>query len=61
MTHAARITQADIDRVMKSVKSGGHERAHIIMDLAKQRIEIILGESAAAQVANAEVWSDDDV
>jgi hypothetical protein len=61
MTAAARITQADIDRAMKSVKSGGHERARIVMDLANQRIEIILGESAAAPAADAEEWSVDDI
>lgn len=45
MTAAARISQADMERATKAVKSAGYERARIIMDLAKQKIEIIIGES----------------
>lgn len=45
MTAPARITQADMDRAMKSVKAGGFDRARIVMDLAKSRIEVIVGES----------------
>lgn len=44
MTVAARITQADMDRATKAVKSAGFERARIVMDLSKARIEIIIGE-----------------
>ena len=61
MTAAARITQADIDRAMKSVKTHGHEQARIVMDLANQRIEIILGGSAVAPATDAEEWSVDDL
>jgi hypothetical protein len=61
MTAAARITQADMDRAARTVRTAGFERARIVMDLANQRIEIILGESAAAPATDAEEWSDDDV
>ncbi|MDE1915002.1 MAG: hypothetical protein KGJ57_05045 [Sphingomonadales bacterium] len=57
MTRRARIGQADIDR---AVRTAGFERARIVMDLAKQRIEIILGESTAEK-ADAEEWSVDDL
>lgn len=45
MTMPARICQADMERATKAVKAAGYERARIIMDLAKQQIEIIIGES----------------
>jgi len=45
MTAPARITQADMDRATKSVKSAGYERARIIMDLAHGKIEIIVGDA----------------
>ena len=60
MTIPARITQADMERATKAVKSAGFERARIVMDFAKRRIEVILGESAE-QPASTEEWSDDDV
>ena len=47
MTAPARITQADIDRAAKSVKAAGFARARIVMDLANQKIEIIIGEEPA--------------
>lgn len=59
MTAAARITQADMDRATKAVAKAGLERARIVMDLAKQKIEIIIGESGPA--VGSEEWSDDDV
>ena len=43
MTAPARITQADIDRATKAVKTAGFERARIVMDLAQAKIEIIIG------------------
>lgn len=52
MTAPARITQADIDRAAKAVRAGGFERARIVMDLAKGRIEIIIGESGPEPVLN---------
>lgn len=47
MTAAARITQADMERATKAVKAASLERARIVMDLARARIEIIIGESEA--------------
>ncbi len=45
MTAPARISQADMERAVKSVKAGGFERTRIVMDLEKNRIEVIIGES----------------
>jgi hypothetical protein len=45
MTVAARISQADVERATKAVRAAGIERARIVLDLAKQKIEIIIGES----------------
>ncbi len=59
MTAPARITQADMDRATKSVAAAGFNRARIVMDLAKARIEIIVGETG--NDTPAEPWSDDDV
>lgn len=52
MTLPARITQDDMNRATKSVKEAGFERARIIMDLEKRRIEIIIGEEADAPASN---------
>jgi len=60
MTSPARITQADMDRATKAVAAAKIERARIIMDLANQRIEIIIGEPAN-ESAGAQTWDDDDV
>lgn len=59
MTAPARITQADVDRATKAVAAAKLERARIILDLEKRRIEIIIGESA--NDADADEWTDDDV
>ena len=37
-----------------------YERARIVLDLAKQKIEIIIGESVQDEPA-PDTWSDDDV
>lgn len=47
MTAPARISQADMERATKAVKSAGIERAKIIMDLSKQQIVVIIGEAAS--------------
>ncbi|WP_156029197.1 hypothetical protein [Sphingobium sp. DC-2] len=47
MTAPARITQADMDRAAKAVRAGGFERARIVMDLEKRRIEVIIGDAVA--------------
>lgn len=60
MTEPARIKQADIERAVKALRAAGIERARVVMDLAKQQIEIIIDESAGQEAA-PEVWSDDDV
>lgn len=51
MTAPARISQADMERVTKSVVAAGIDRARIVMDLANQRIEIIIGNSGAGTAA----------
>lgn len=66
MTAPARITQADVDRATKAVKSAGFERARIVMDLARSKIEIIIGDTAADSpivdpAHEQPAWSDDDV
>jgi hypothetical protein len=61
MTAPARITQDDMTRAAKAVRAAGLDRARIVMDLASQRIEIIIGESASAPAAPPEVWTDEDV
>ena len=43
MSAPARITQADIDRATKAAAK--LERARVILDFDKRRIEIIIGES----------------
>lgn len=47
MTAPARITQADMDRATKAVKTAGFERARIVMDLVHGRIEVIIGAADA--------------
>ncbi len=54
MTAAARITQADMDRAVKAVKSGGYERARIVMDLAKSCIVVIIGEPSDSEPTGSE-------
>jgi hypothetical protein len=60
VTAAARISQADMERATKAVKAAGFDRARIIMDLAKAKIEVIIGESPGEEPPAGE-WSDDDV
>ncbi len=60
MTAPARITQADMERAIKSASKA--ERARVIFRLDRAEIEVIIGESVSEQsnVATDE-WSDDDV
>ncbi len=44
MTVPARISQDDMTRAVKAVRAGGYEHARIVMDLAQQRITVIIGE-----------------
>ena len=61
MTAVARITQADMERATKAVKVAGFERARIVMDLARAKIEVIIGESEAIQPSTDGEWTDEDV
>lgn len=58
MTAPARISQADMERATKAVAAAKLERARIVIDLEKKRIEIIIGESPANDMGD---WGDDDV
>lgn len=58
MTAAARISQADMERATKAVKAAGFDRARIVMDLKKQKIEVIIGESAEP-TAEYNPWDDE--
>ena len=60
MTAAARITQPDMERAFKAMRSAGYEHGRVVMDLANQRIEVIIGAMANEPI-NAEEWSDEDV
>jgi len=48
-----------MERAAKAVRAAGFERARIIMDLAKAKIEVIIGESGIEDSPEEE-WSDDD-
>lgn len=58
MTAPARISQADMERAAKAVKAAGIERARIVMDLEKKRIEVIIGESGEPSVTH-NPWDDE--
>lgn len=58
MTAPARITQAEMDRALKSVAASGLERARVIMDLRRARIEVIIGGDSAPEPIDA--WDDGD-
>lgn len=60
MSAPARITQADMERATKAVKAAGFERARISMDLAKRKIDIIIGEEGES-TPDPEEWGDDDI
>lgn len=58
MTAPARITQTDMERATKAVRAAKIERARIVMDLANQRIEIIIGESGPSD-PDVNPWNDE--
>lgn len=61
MTAPARITQDDMARATKAVKAAGFERARIVMDLARAKIEIIIGEAGNDSMPGSlEEWTDED-
>jgi mitochondrial fission protein ELM1 len=57
MTAPARITQGDMTRATKAVAAAGLDGARIVMDLANQRIEIIVG--GEPEPAQNDDWTDD--
>lgn len=59
MTIAARISQADMERATKAVKAAGFERARIIMDLANQKIEVIIGTDSTDVAVEHNPWRDE--
>lgn len=61
MTAPARISQQDVDRVMKGVARAGFGQARILLDLENRKIEVIIGESARGADDEAdEVYGDED-
>jgi hypothetical protein len=59
MTASARITQDDMTRATKAVKAAGFERARIIMDLAKAKIEVIIGDATSCVEVEQNPWDDE--
>lgn len=59
MTAPARISQADMERATKAVKVAGFERARIVMDLVKGRIEVIIGGEGADSPPSDNPWDDE--
>jgi hypothetical protein len=57
VTAPARITQADMTRAVKAARAAAPD-ARIIVDLARQRLEIIIGSTQASVEENP--WDDDD-
>jgi predicted urease superfamily metal-dependent hydrolase len=60
MTAKVRITQADMDRVMKAVKAAGITKCRVIMHLERAEIELIIGYAPSASYDPNE-WTGDDV
>lgn len=60
MTAPARISQQDIDRVLKGVTRAGIDRGRVVVDLANRKIEVIIGESAIGADREDEDWTDED-
>lgn len=59
MTAPARITQADMERVTKSVAAAGFDRARIVFDFANLRAEVIIGENSDSPPAEANPWNEE--
>ena len=54
MTAPARISQGDMQRAAKAAKNAGWGTARIVVDLNRQRMEIILGDALpSATLENA--------
>lgn len=57
MTAAARVSQADIERVVKGLKAGGIQRARFVVDLENRRIEVMIGgDDSPAPAAPTNPW-----
>lgn len=54
MTGRVRITQADMERVFKSLANAGVDRARVVMDIANSRIEVIIGDAPSSSPAMPE-------
>ncbi|KNH02644.1 hypothetical protein J121_428 [Qipengyuania citrea LAMA 915] len=60
MTAPARISQQDVDRVMKGVARAGFGQARILLDLENRKIEVIIGGSATIDAADGDDQFDDE-
>ena len=62
MTAPARISQADMDRVAKSVRNAGFSSFRIRYDFKRECIEAVIGDHASAETLPEEGhWDDDDI
>lgn len=59
MTARARIGQDDIDRVVKVLVEREARTYRMIVDLRNERIEVIVGEPAAAPAPGNNPWDED--
>lgn len=50
MTVAARITQADEERILKALKAAGYDPLRVFLDFNNQTMEIIIRETGEAPV-----------
>lgn len=56
MTAPARVSQADVDRVVKVMAEREARAYRMIVDLRNERIEVIVGESATGPAAPENPW-----
>ena len=59
MTAPARISQADMDRAMKSARNAGWPSVRVVMDLEKRVIEILASKDETPPSVG-DGWDDDD-
>lgn len=60
MTARARISQADIERVLNGIARAGIGQARMLLDLENRKIEVIIGESAAPAAGSGDDDFDDE-
>lgn len=58
MTRPAAIGQDDYDRALKACKKAGYEQVRIRLDLARQTIDIFVGENHAESAPARNPWDD---